>query len=713
MSKDRTFKKELPREELLTLVLEALRQIENESDKGAIVRQIEDLCTKAVTGEWATLWLLGDAEQFYTDTLDTKKKIDISVDKGLLGKCYKERKPCFTHLAVENPDFDITVDNCANLPLKDIMVIPIVRNDQDIIALLQVANHQTDIQQFTSNDLNTLDIIGQHIKKIIHLVHSDDAGKDTKTLQAAVDEELQKTVEILEDKKRRAEDAVASSTQFLAEVAHEIRTPMNAVMGFMELLMADESDEQKLDYLDTAFKSGEMMVALINDLLDFSKIERGMMELESIEFNPIDEFASIGPLFCGRMKKNNIYFQTFIDPNLPKIINMDPYRIKQILSNLLGNAVKFTPEEGHVCLEIIYTKETASIEFSVKDSGKGIAEDQQTKIFNAFQQEKSSTAREHGGTGLGLSISQRLAKLLGGTLAVKSKEGEGSRFYFSVPLEKKIIDKGVFYNKQQVKKKKIALLHQEKSVADVLIRYFSAFGIAKSHVLELKGYDDVASNSVTHLFCSEHSLEMDKIQFCLDNNIVVVIMKTDLFHDYKNGLHGQIYEIGCTFSANQLYRVLQPENDLLLSEEVIEDPVTNKSSQKDHILVVDDNPINIQFFKAVATRLGVEVESAENGQKAVEVYEDALRSEHPFDLIFMDESMPRMNGTEATKKILEIEKRENHRHTTIIGLSGNATKDQRKISKEAGMEECIFKPVSIKVIKEMFERYLGGKHSGS
>lgn len=159
--------------------------------------------------------------------------------------------------------------------------------------------------------------------------------------------------------------------------------------------------------------------------------------------------------------------------------------------------------------------------------------------------------------------------------------------------------------------------------------------------------------------------------------------------------------------------MLQPENALLLSEEVVAGPVTDKSSQKNHILVVDDNPINIQFFKAVATRLGVEVESTANGQKAVEMYEDAQSSEYPFDLIFMDESMPRMNGTEATKKILEIEKRENHRHTPIIGLSGNATKEQRKISKEAGMEECTFKPVSIKVIKEIFERYLGDKHSGN
>ena len=707
MKTNRTLKKELSREELLHLVLKNLRQIESTQEKGLIVQHIETLCKTSVAGEWATLWFLDENKKFYTETLHQDKQINISVDKGILGRCYREKSSSFSRLVIENPEFDPTIDNCTNLPLKDMMIVPITDEHQNIIALLQVANHQKDIQQFTDSDFHTLDIIIKHIEKIIYYIYSNKKGHST--LPPVVYDELQKTVQLLEDEKRRAENAVASSTQFLAEVAHEIRTPMNAVMGFIQLLMSDEHDEQKLDYLDTAYKSGEMMVALINDLLDFSKIERGMMELESIEFNPIDEFASVGPLFCSRMKKNHIFFQTFIDPNLPKIINTDPYRIKQILSNLLGNAVKFTPKDGRVCLQIIYSKENESMEFSVKDNGAGIAKEQQTKIFNAYQQEKNSTAREHGGTGLGLSISQKLATLLGGTLGVKSREGEGSLFYFSVPLKERIIDGDLFYDRSEIDKKSIALLPMEQSIADVLKRYFTAFGMNDTKIMELERYDDIVSHSVTHLFCSEENMNIDDLQQALDNNIVVTIMKADLFSNDKNGLNGHIYEIGCTFSANQLYKILLDENERLASQE-ISTATPTKNYQKKHILVVDDNPINIQFLKAVATRLGVIVESAANGQKAIEMYEETMHSSHAYDLIFMDENMPRMNGTEATKKILEIEKRADYRHTPIIGLSGNATADQRTISKEAGMEECIFKPVRIKVIKEIFERYLGENH---
>jgi signal transduction histidine kinase len=238
---------------------------------------------------------------------------------------------------------------------------------------------------------------------------------------------------ILDVLKDKAEQASQSKSLFLANMSHEIRTPLNGILGFISLLKAKTEDTKSLEYLNIIDNSSQSLLKIIEDILDFSKIESGKIEIDKIDFDTKVELEMVAYLYEAKCLEKNIYLYLNIDENVPQYLNTDPYRIKQIVSNLLSNALKFTPEGKSITVSISYSDKL--LHFSVKDEGKGITKDKQQQIFTAFTQEESSTTREYGGTGLGLSISTQLVKLLGGDLKIKSELGKGSEFYFSLPVE--------------------------------------------------------------------------------------------------------------------------------------------------------------------------------------------------------------------------------------------------------------------------------------
>ncbi|MEA3227875.1 MAG: ATP-binding protein [Campylobacterota bacterium] len=239
--------------------------------------------------------------------------------------------------------------------------------------------------------------------------------------------------ERLKIEKMKAEQKTKAKSEFLANMSHEIRTPLNAILGFVDLLKKESVGRKSMDYIDIIHSSSNTLLKIIEDILDFSKIESGKLDIEKIDFNTKAEFGVITDLFSARCLEKNISLSLDLDASLPLAINTDPLRIKQIISNLLSNAIKFTDEGQKIEVVISYKDRFLSV--SVKDEGKGIAEDKLSYIFESFSQEDTSTTREYGGTGLGLTISSELVKLLGGELKVESTIGEGSRFYFSIPVE--------------------------------------------------------------------------------------------------------------------------------------------------------------------------------------------------------------------------------------------------------------------------------------
>ena len=276
----------------------------------------------------------------------------------------------------------------------------------------------------------------------------------------------------------KSKQASKAKSEFLANMSHEIRTPLNAILGFIDLLKEKESDGEKLKYIQTIQSSSTTLLGIINDILDFSKIESGNLNIEKIDFNTHEELGTIADLFRAKASEKSVSLSFNIDKDIPVALKSDPLRIKQVVANMLSNAIKFTPRNGRIELLMKYTD--GNLHVSVKDNGIGIAKDKQEDIFKAFSQAESSTTRKYGGTGLGLAISAKLVSMLGGKLKLESQLDNGSRFYFEIPVEI-----GVYKNPakvklsdtQAIKGKRILLVEDNKANQMFMSLILKKFGL--------------------------------------------------------------------------------------------------------------------------------------------------------------------------------------------------------------------------------------------
>jgi len=274
------------------------------------------------------------------------------------------------------------------------------------------------------------------ISALSHLISV--TSKELKNANELLEKNLDKKTNQLQEKVIELEKVTQAKSDFLANMSHEIRTPLNAITGFIDIIRENEQNKKNIEHLDIVKSSSNLLLNIINDILDISKIESGQLEIEYIDFDLKKLIKEINLLFYQKTKEKNIHQKIHYDINAPEFINGDPVRFKQVALNLISNAIKFTPEGGDIRISLHYDKKENAIVFELKDSGIGIDEKNIEKIFKPFSQEDSSTTRKFGGTGLGLTISSNLVKLMGGELKVKSKLGVGSTFYFSLPIKKNI-----------------------------------------------------------------------------------------------------------------------------------------------------------------------------------------------------------------------------------------------------------------------------------
>jgi signal transduction histidine kinase/ActR/RegA family two-component response regulator len=294
---------------------------------------------------------------------------------------------------------------------------------------------------------------------------------------------------------QKSKQASKAKSEFLANMSYEIRTPLNAILGFIDILKEREKDSEKLKYIETIQSSSTTLLGIINDILDFSKIESGNLTIEKVDFNTFEELSTITDLFRAKASEKSVSLTFKIDKNIPKALVSDPLRIKQVIANLLSNAIKFTPRNGRIELLMKYTDNKLHI--SVKDNGIGIPEDKQADIFKAFSQAESSTTRKYGGTGLGLAISSKLVTMLGGELKLESSEGNGSRFYFEIPVKVGKYKKSTSIkdsNIKQLKNKRILLVEDNKAnqmfMSLILKKFGLIFDIANDGVEAVNMYKD-------------------------------------------------------------------------------------------------------------------------------------------------------------------------------------------------------------------------------
>lgn len=518
-------------------------------------------------------------------------------------------------------------------------------------------------------------------------------------------------INIERDEKAKAEKAIyqaqaesRAKSEFLATMSHEIRTPLNGVIGMSEILKTSNLGDTERYYANVIHSSGKALLSIINDVLDLSKIEAGRMSIEHIEFNLDSLVNDVIQTFSLAAERKQLALLVHIHPTVPSQLHGDPTRIRQILLNLVGNAVKFT-DKGFVKIEVTCEQraQTMLLHCSVQDTGIGLTAEQQQLLFQAFSQADASIARQYGGSGLGLNICKKLTELMGGSIGVESTPGMGSRFHFTAQVTALETDNSLF---RQFSERRVAVVCNQPHLQTLFLQ-LQADGAHRlelvntffqlQNLLQLESLDGVIIDDGSDLQAAPDII--DAVLRQINARMPVIILTGMQSSRRFNPAICAFQVVRKPFTPLHMVQVLLGHN-VRHASETVSDEMRNALARL-KVLVAEDNPVNQLVTRTLLEKTGLRPEIVEDGEAA-----EQAATERQYDLIFMDCNMPRQDGYDATRAIRQHEQANGLKPACIVALTASSIGDKASKSIAAGMNEHLTKPLELSALIQFLQRYL-------
>ncbi|CCN83845.1 Signal transduction histidine-protein kinase barA [Vibrio nigripulchritudo SFn27] len=529
-------------------------------------------------------------------------------------------------------------------------------------------------------------------------------------MQHSIDQatsDLRETLEQLEIQnveldiaKKRAQEAARVKSEFLANMSHELRTPLNGVIGFTRQMLKTRLSSSQQDYLQTIERSANNLLSIINDILDFSKLEAGKLALENIPFDFQECLEEVASLQATSAHEKGLELTLKIDPKIPAGVVGDPLRIQQVLTNLVGNSIKFT-ERGNIDISVelrTQKEDFIELQFMVRDTGIGISERQQAQLFQAFSQADASISRRYGGTGLGLVITQKLVGQMGGEVSLTSRLHQGSTFWFTLRLATSDMPVASDVDTHQLNGKKILLIEPNMQAASVIQQQLINEGLLVTYRSNMPEHIEPHEFVLLNLPPNQR-FDITSVEQWISrakeiaNNIVLGLPSTEL------ALSEQLvseHQVQCITKPLSRRKLLQSLTQCHITEDAalpLIDQLDTESKLPLKVMAVDDNPANLKLISALLQERVEQVVTCSNGEQAV-----AAAQQQAFDMILMDIQMPKMDGVTACQ---EVKNTKLNSHTPVIAVTAHAMVGERDRLLKAGMDDYLTKPIEEHILQQV------------